>query len=106
MIDVPEKAIEINFDLPEWSQILFKPSRYKIIYGGRGSAKTESVARALLVLGLQSKKRILCCREIQKSIRDSVHKVLADIVNANPAMGYEAQREVIINRKNGTEFIY
>ena len=45
---------------------LFEPHRYKIVWGGRGSAKSWSVARALLAIGAQQNKRILCGREFQR----------------------------------------
>ena len=69
-------VVEAKF--PKKLQFLFKPHRYKIAYGGRGSAKSWSFARALLILGVQKKLRILCVREVQKSIKDSVHKLLSD----------------------------
>lgn len=47
-------------------------------YGGRGGAKSWAFADALLVQGLQGPLRIGCFREIQKSIKDSVHKLLGD----------------------------
>lgn len=54
--------------------------RYKVAHGGRGSAKSWSFARALLILAAQKPLRILCTREVQKSIKDSVHKLLGDQV--------------------------
>ena len=52
------------------------PARYKILYGGRGGMKTESVAIALIILATQKKLRILCLREIQKSIDESVYETI------------------------------
>jgi len=57
---------------------LFEPKRYKVLYGGRGGAKSWGVARALLIKGAKDPLRILCAREFQVSIKDSVHKLLAD----------------------------
>jgi phage terminase large subunit len=51
-------------------------ARFKVLKGGRGSAKSWSIARALLVAALERPLSVLCCREIQSSIRASVHKVL------------------------------
>src|ERR1019366_2178686 len=50
--------------------------RYKVAYGGRGSAKSWTVADALLVRAFTRKQRILCAREFQRSIKDSVHFLL------------------------------
>ncbi len=72
------KSIEIKTALPGWSQFLFEPARYKVAWGGRGSAKSWSFARALITLSLDRPLRILCGRELQNSIKDSVHRLLCD----------------------------
>lgn len=86
--------------------VLFKPSRYKVLMGGRGGGKSHSIAKALLVQGMERKHRILCARELQTSISDSVHKLLADqIADLGLASFYEVQRSAIYGR-NGTEFLF
>ncbi|MGE4471073.1 MAG: PBSX family phage terminase large subunit [Desulfovibrio sp.] len=57
---------------------LFEPHRFKVFYGGRGGAKSRSFARALLIQAASAHHRILCAREVQKSIRDSVKRLLDD----------------------------
>jgi phage terminase large subunit len=47
--------------------------RYRGAWGGRGSGKSASFAQMLLVDGMQAPHKILCAREIQNSIRESVH---------------------------------
>ena len=86
---------------------IWDPKRYKVYYGGRGGAKSHNIARFLLVKGAEKKTRILCTRELQSSIADSVHKLLVDIISDNKALldFYEIQRDRIIG-KNGTEFIF
>lgn len=86
---------------------LFNPKwRYIVYYGGRGSLKSHSVARALLLRGRQSKLRILCTRELQKSIKDSVHKLLSDLINEFGFSDYEILKDSITNTTTGTEFIF
>lgn len=96
----------MQIEFPEKMQFLFDPMRYKVLHGGRGGAKSWGVARALLILGAQKQTRVLCAREFQKSIGDSVHKLLSDQI---AAMGlthfYEVQQNVIRGR-NGTEFTF
>lgn len=58
---------------------LYEPHRYKVYYGGRGSGKSWAIARALIAISDYGKVRILCCREIQNSIRDSSYQVLKDM---------------------------
>jgi phage terminase large subunit len=70
------------------------------------SSKSWTAADFLLIKGIQSKKRILCTREVQNSIKDSVHKLLSDqIERLGFSALYNIQRESIIG-VNGTEFIF
>lgn len=95
----------MNLNLPEYAEDLFKPSRYKVFYGGRGGAKSWAFAIALLSIGMSRPIRVLCARELQVSIADSVHKLLSDIISANPGMAafYQVQNKTIAG-PNGTEF--
>ena len=98
--------MEINLDFPEKLGFLFEPKRYKILYGGRGSAKSWSVARALIVLSMQNPIRILCARELQNSISDSVIALLADQIKVmGVADLFDVQRTAIYG-KNGSEFSF
>ena len=56
-------------------------TRYLVYYGGRGSGKSVSVAQGLLIRGLKNKEFVLCTREYQNSISDSVIKTLADEID-------------------------
>lgn len=97
---------DLQWKFPEKLQMLFRPSRYKVAHGGRGGAKSWGFARALLIQGWQKPLRILCTREVQKSIRDSVHKLLSDQVET---LGLGSFYEVTLNSikgANGTEFIF
>ena len=91
---------------PTAYQELFRPHRYKVFYGGRGSAKSWSVARALLLLGYQRKLRILCSREYQRSIAESVHRLLCEQIDALGLSGFYSTTRDTIRGQNGTEFIF
>lgn len=100
---------EVEF--PEKLKCLFEPHPYKVLHGGRGAAKTWGICRALLILGARQKLRILCAREFQNSIQDSVHKTLSDqIKNMELEKFYEIQKTVILGRPGttaeGTEFLF
>ena len=93
---------------PKKFEALFQPekTRYRIFYGGRGGAKSWCFARALLAKGTKSPLRILCAREFQTSIKDSVHKLLSDqIYELNMESFYEIT-QTTIRGLNGTEFIF
>lgn len=96
----------LDAEFPAKLQDITKPCRYKVFYGGRGGAKSWGVARWLLLEGFAKRLTILCAREFQNSIGDSVHRLLSEQIDA---MGlgdfYEIQRTVIRGR-NGTEFLF
>jgi phage terminase large subunit len=100
--------MENEAPFPEAFEPLFKPYRYKIYYGGRGGAKSWNFARALLIQGTEHKKpiRVLCTREIQKSIKDSVHKLLSEQVEALGLGSFYRIQEESIRGANGTEFVF
>lgn len=85
-------STDIDLRFPKALQFLFKPKRYKILRGGRGSGKSWGVARALILACTKRQVRILCTREIQKNIQQSVHQLLSDQIEA---MGMASAFEVL-----------
>jgi phage terminase large subunit len=92
--------------IPEIFCPLFEPKRYKILHGGRGSGKSVNVVKALLILGMQSKLRILCTREVQKSIKDSVKALLDDEIESMGFSSFYESLDQEIRGKNGTLFVF
>lgn len=92
--------------LPAKLAPLALPKRFKVIYGGRDGAKSWSIARQLLLDGTLRVERILCVREIQKTITDSVHKLLTDQIKAMGLQDFYMVRDTSITGKNGTEFMF
>ena len=82
------------------------PYRYKVAYGGRAAARSWTFARMLLVRGVEKPLLILCTRELQKSIKDSVHRLLKNQIALMGLNGFYATTETSIKGKNGTEFIF
>lgn len=91
---------------PDALEALFKPARYKFIKGGRGSGKSWGVARALLIQGASAVHRVLCTREIQKSIKQSVHQLLKDQIEALGLTSFYEVLETEIRGRNGTKFLF
>ena len=91
---------------PEWSRGLFKPTRYKVLFGGRGSGKSWAIARALLIQAASQKLRVLCTREIQKSLKDSVHALLSDQIQALGLGSFYTILETEIRGLNGSQFLF
>jgi len=99
------KKIRIKF-LKPFKDLLYEKHRNLIYYGGRYSGKSYHIALALLLRGRNKKLRILCTREIQNTIRDSVHKLLKDLIDKYDFSDYLVQKDTIINLKTGSEFIF
>ncbi len=96
----------IPLQLPEKVRFLFKPMRYKVLYGGRGSGKSHSIAKALLIKGSNETLRILCGREVQDSIKDSVHRLLCDQIQLLDMEDFYSITENEIRGANGTLFSF
>jgi phage terminase large subunit len=99
--------MQLTIDLPRKARdTLVPPARFKVLYGGRDSAKSHSIARMLLARGRAKPERILCTREIQKSISESVHQLLKDlIVELGLESFYEVQQNYI-KGQNGTQIAF
>ena len=100
------QAIDTRALFPDALEFLFQPASFKVAYGGRGATKSWGFARALLIEGTRRKLRILCARETQKSIRDSVHQLLEEQIAAlNLEAFYRVEKSVIYGT-NGTEILF
>jgi PBSX family phage terminase large subunit len=80
--------------------------RFIAIFGGRGSAKSWGVADFLLAKGIEKTRRILCAREVQNSIKDSVHKLLSDRITFYKLDDFYRITDDKLEGLNGTEFIF
>lgn len=97
----------INFEIPEKLSFLSEPHRIKCLWGGRGSSKSWSIARVLLIKALEKKTRILCAREVQRSLRESSHRLISDQIEMLSLGKYfEITREEIRCKRNGSQFLF
>jgi phage terminase large subunit len=95
-----------KIQIPKVFECFRKPARYHVAYGGRGSGKSHYFTTDLLLKGTQESCRILCCREFQTSIKDSVKSLLDDKIKLIGLDNfYNSTRDVIVG-KNGTEFVF
>lgn len=87
--------------------LLFESARWKIAFGGRGGAKTENGARALVLLSRTKKLRILCGRELQKSIEDSSKFTIeANIEDLGLQDEFEITKTSITHKLTGSKFLF
>ena len=95
----------MDISLPEAFLPLYESdSRYRIAVGGRGSGKSMTVAM-LCILGAIQGKKILCCREFQNSISESVHALISDLIDQLNVQGFNVTRDKI-SHSSGGEFIF
>jgi phage terminase large subunit len=91
---------------PKIEPVEKQPARLKVLYGGRGSGKSWGVARLLLDFGQRSKIRVLCAREIQRTISESVHQLLRDQIAEMGLGEFYTVTDTAIRGANGTEFYF
>lgn len=97
----------VNVSLPKKVKRLWSTDkRYVVLYGGRGSAKSWSIATFLVIQSINKKSRILCVREVQSSIKDSVHKLLCDTIERYNLEEYFVIQRDSIKSVTGSEFFF
>src|SRR5215469_8078005 len=95
---------EIDASFPQKMECLFQPKRYKVFWGGRGAGRSWNIARGLLLMGAgmlpdfrKPPVRVLCVRELQNSLSESVHQVLEDQISLLGLDAYyKVQRDYIV----------
>lgn len=85
-------APQVPLQIPAKLLPILKPRRFKVLHGGRGGGKSHTVAQVLLMLAMQRKLRILCVRQVQKSLKESSMQVLKDYIER---LGLAAYFEVL-----------
>ncbi len=98
--------MKLDIDFPAKFQWLWQPARYKVAHGGRWSWKSTSVARYIAIRGVQRPVRVLCGRETQKSIKESVHHLIASQIKKTGASDYYEIESATIKGKNGTSIFF
>lgn len=99
------EALRIKVAKP-FLPLFTEKKRIKFYHGGRGGGKSYAIADALLIKGTEEKLFIACLREIQDTIKDSVHKLLSDRISFYQLEEYEIKESEIVSRKTGTRFIF
>jgi len=104
-VTTPE-VLHSKAPFPEALDFLFEPAPYKIAYGGRGATKSWGFARAILIAGTRRRLRVLCARETQKSLKDSVHQLLEEQIGNLGLEGFYRVEKAVIYGSNGTEILF
>lgn len=96
----------LRFKAPEWFTPFLQPARYKGAYGGRGSGKSHAFAEYILLRAVQEKTDIVCIREVQKSLAQSVKKLLENKIEALGLGKFFEIQQTVIKAANGGVIIF
>lgn len=98
---------EIDIEIPKQFKALFNPHyRHIVYYGGRGGAKSHNICLFLLMKMMERKCLILCAREVQDSIEDSVYGLMQSLIDQYQFPNFKATKKNIINVKTGSKVIF
>lgn len=90
----------------EFKRLFDKDWREAAIFGGRGSLKSHTVARYLLIRARMEKTRVACFREFQNSIAESSHQLLSDLIHKYKLNDFQVTDNAIVSRVNGSDFLF
>ena len=96
----------INIEMPVAYDFLFENANTKVSFGGRAAGRSWAFARYLLLKSLEKKRLILCCREIQGSIKESIYRLLVEQIELLKLSSQFVITEKTITSSCGSEFIF
>ncbi len=108
MLALAQNKTNYRLKLPDkLFPIINSKHRFKVLYGGRGGAKSWAVADVLIFKAIQENCLILCTREIQNTIKDSVHRALAQTIERHGLSPiFDIKKDYILCTKTGARFIF
>lgn len=98
--------MELQIQTPRVFAPLLGEARYKGAYGGRGSGKSHFFAEMLVECCIMEKVDAVCLREIQKSLKFSVKKLIESKIAALNAGDYFEVQEGQIKTRHGGVIIF
>lgn len=102
-----QTPLKVKFQIPEKALPIWEdPRRYNTLYGGRGSTKSWTVAEILSMKGYIEPRRVLCGREFQNSLEESVLQLLLDQMDRMGLGEFYKEVKGGIKGLNGTEFMF
>lgn len=97
----------LRLETPRVFAPLLNPARYKGVYGGRGSGKSHFFGELLIERCIMQKTDAVCVREVQKSLDQSVKKLLSEkIETLNAGAYFEVQDKKILCTRHGGQIIF
>ncbi|MBR3676177.1 MAG: PBSX family phage terminase large subunit [Alphaproteobacteria bacterium] len=98
---------QVEVQIPEiFNPLLQTKIRYKLFYGGRGGGKSYAFADSLLLKARENNIYVLCIREVQDSIKESVYKLLGDRIKHYNFTDFRVKADSIENMVTGSKFVF
>ena len=94
ILNIPDKLLPVVTE--------FNNNRYFLLDGGRSGGKSQSIARFILYLAEQKLLRVVCGREIQNTIEESVYKIFVDLIKTY-SLNFEVFSNKITHNATGSE---
>lgn len=98
--------MDLDIETPRVYLPLLQPARYKGVYGGRGSGKSHFFAELMVEAHIMGKTDSVCIRENQKSLQQSVKKLIESKIEKLNAGDYFTVQDKRILAKNGGIIIF
>lgn len=96
----------LQIQTPEWALPLLQPARYKGAFGGRGSGKSHAFAEMMIEAHIMNPNEAsVCVREVQKSLNQSVKRLLESKIQEMNAGDYFTVQDAVIKSKHGEGMI-
>ena len=92
--------------LKQYKPFATEHADFKVVYGSRGKGVTWQFARILLLKAAEDRKRILCTREFQNSISESVYHTLVSQIEMMGLPGFKIKNTEIVHEETGSSFIF
>lgn len=107
MVAAELEAPIVSRDIPsKFRRFFMEAAPYKVAYGGRGSGKSYQFAIMAVLAMMQRRVRILCVREFQNSLSDSVHATLVEIIEGLGLAAYFTITDNSIKSRTGSECVF
>jgi phage terminase large subunit len=106
MLAQERKPLQLEFP-KKLAFLLKEPARLKILYGGRGGGKSINSVRAAIIFSRSRKLEIVCFRELQKSIQESIHGMICNEIAALDLNDeFDIGNTEITNIRTGSRFTF
>lgn len=100
-----KRKVQINI-IKQFEPLLKQNHTYYVFHSGRGAGKSYSIAQCLILLSATKPVRILCIREVQKSLNESVKALLESLIIEMNLQSLFTIKHDTIESQAGSKFLF